>query len=61
MPLEVVHMSQTDQGPRAQRSRRIHGSSKCTFEPEFSLLEQVALRPEPEQRAGELEALLGKG
>jgi hypothetical protein len=31
------------------------------IEPELSLFVQSALRPEPEQRASELDALLGKG
>ena len=59
--LEVVHVRQTDERPRPQRSRHVNGNRERPFEPELSLLEQAALRPEPEQRAGELDALLGEG
>ena len=54
-------MRQTDQRPRPQRSRHVNRNRERPFEPEPSLLEQAALGPEPEQRAGELDALLGQG
>ena len=60
-PLEVVHVRQTDERPRPQRSRHVNGNRERPFEPALSLLEQAALRPEPEQRARELDALLGQG
>ena len=58
-PLEVMHVSQTDERPRSQRWRLVT-SSERPFEPLPSLLEQTALRPEPKQRAGKFESLLGE-
>ena len=60
MASEGVHVRQTDQCPRPQPSRRVTDRERL-FEPALSLLVQAALRPEPEQRASELDTLFGEG
>ena len=59
-PLEVMHVSQTDERPRPQRWCPVTRSCERPFEPLPSLFELTALRPEPKQRAGKFESLLGE-
>jgi hypothetical protein len=61
MTLKVVHVSETDQRARPQRSRRATSTRQCPFEPQPSLLEQAPHRPEPEERACKLDSLFGEG
>src|SRR6185436_19872819 len=57
--LEMVHVCQTNQCRRPQRSWRVH--RQRPFEPHSAFFEQTALGPEPEQCPRKLEALLRKG
>ena len=57
---EDGHVSETDQGSRPHRRGHVHGKRERPFEPAPSLAEQTALRPEPEERAGEFDGLLAK-
>ncbi len=56
--MEVIHVRHADERPRSQEVRHVIGNRKGSFEPEPSLFVKAALGPEPEQRAGELHALL---
>src|SRR5439155_22655747 len=57
-PLEPVQVRQTDERPRPHRSPHLTLNRERLFEPALALLEQATLRPEPEQRARELDTLL---
>ena len=56
-----MHVRQTDERPRPQRWCPVTTGCERPFEPLPSLLELTALRPEPKQRAGKFESLLGEG